>query len=276
MPVRERQLAAYAERHATTTPLNTSPRYLAGPGDARHVTHALAEAGWTSPSDPLDPQIRMISPDRRLSLWYDPQTSTSAWWRLRGTSPESGYWYAAFGEMVPAEILAGFTDALIALPPKDAPPGVWEQLAGTGWTCSHHDDGTGQAVSPDDLLLVTQRHCADGSRAVWRVDAFDGPHGRGLLWDAWLEDTAPAPAVAAFVTALIDPGPVLRGKFDRTGAYVTQESSPFVPEQVVEAHVARLKSIRSKARAARRRTLATTPAPTPAVPARSPDSARAR
>ncbi|MEU1629230.1 DUF317 domain-containing protein [Streptomyces sp. NPDC020096] len=87
----ERQLAAFADHHAWRIPFDTSPRHLAGPGDARHVTHGLAAAGWTRTSDPLSPEIVLRSPDHRHSLQFDPQSATSAWWRLRaeptGTEP---------------------------------------------------------------------------------------------------------------------------------------------------------------------------------------------
>ena len=45
MPLSERQLAAFADKQAVQIPYSTSPRHLAGPGDARHVTHGLAAAG---------------------------------------------------------------------------------------------------------------------------------------------------------------------------------------------------------------------------------------
>ncbi|MFI1185791.1 hypothetical protein [Streptomyces californicus] len=52
MPLNERQLAAFADKHAWKIPFDTSPRHLAGPGDARHVTHGLAAVGWNTVSDP--------------------------------------------------------------------------------------------------------------------------------------------------------------------------------------------------------------------------------
>ncbi|MGQ4439926.1 DUF317 domain-containing protein, partial [Streptomyces violaceoruber] len=118
MPVSERQLAAFADKHVWRIPFDTSPRHLAGPGDARHVTHGLAAAGWTRTSDPLSAEIVLRSPDYRHSLQFDPQSATSAWWRLRAepTGTEPG-WYAEFGELVPAEILGSLTDALVSPPP---------------------------------------------------------------------------------------------------------------------------------------------------------------
>ncbi|MGW5868243.1 DUF317 domain-containing protein [Streptomyces sp. NPDC055239] len=98
------QLAAFADQHAWQIPFDTSPRHLAGPGDARHVTHGLAAAGWKAVSDPLSAEIVLRSPDLRHRLQFDPQSATSAWWRLRAepTNQDPG-WYAEFGERVPAE-----------------------------------------------------------------------------------------------------------------------------------------------------------------------------
>ncbi|MCZ4103661.1 hypothetical protein O3W51_47220 [Streptomyces sp. H39-C1] len=58
-----RQLAAFASTHAWQIPFDTSPRHLAGPGDARHVTHGLAAAGWTPTSDPLilQPHVGVVA-----------------------------------------------------------------------------------------------------------------------------------------------------------------------------------------------------------------------
>ncbi|GAA2258345.1 hypothetical protein GCM10010415_20010 [Streptomyces atrovirens] len=70
MPVSERQLSEFADKHAWQIPFDTSPRHLAGPGDARHVTHGLAAAGWTRTSDPLSPRMVMTSPDHRYNLRF--------------------------------------------------------------------------------------------------------------------------------------------------------------------------------------------------------------
>ncbi|MEW2620873.1 DUF317 domain-containing protein [Streptomyces sp. NPDC048106] len=93
MPLSEQQLAPFADKHAWQIPFDTSPRHLAGPGDARHVTHGLAAAGWNAVSDPLSAEIVLRSPDLRHSLQFDPQSATSAWWRLRAetTDTEPGW-----------------------------------------------------------------------------------------------------------------------------------------------------------------------------------------
>ncbi|WP_328829127.1 DUF317 domain-containing protein [Streptomyces ureilyticus] len=157
MSVSERQLAQFTDKHAWRIPFDTSPRHLAGPGDARHVTHGLAAAGWTRTSDPLSPEMVLRSPDQRHRLQFDPQSATSAWWRLRAeaTDTEPG-WYAEFGELVPAEILSSVTDTLIS-PPTREQPEIWDVLTSAGWLL----DAQNAAHSPDAMCHIKHRP-ADG------------------------------------------------------------------------------------------------------------------
>ncbi|MBM7166880.1 DUF317 domain-containing protein [Streptomyces sp. G44] len=260
MPVSERQLAAFADKHAWRIPFDTSPRHLAGPGDARHVTHGLAAAGWTRTSDPLSAEIVLRSPDYRHSLQFDPQSATSAWWRLRAepTGTEPG-WYAEFGELVPAEILGSLTDALVSPPPTlSAAP--LNTLEDAGWLI----DGRGSAFS-DPPGCTVERRTEQGDATVpwgvsasvsWHVEAHDPEHSsRGpRLWHAWFDGHTPTHLVHAFVTTLADSAPLQRGMYDRTAHHgVVQKPSPLTPEQVVEAHTARLTGIRRQAHLARRR-----------------------
>lgn len=270
MPVRERQLAAFTEDHAWTIPFDTSPRYLAGPGDARHVTHALAAAGWTSRSDPLSPEVRLTSPDdHQVTLQLDPQSPTNAWWRLRCDPYEGSGWYAEFSELIPVEILAGFTDALVAGPARHQ-RSVWEQLDEAGWTCTRQSDGTSRALSPDSLLSVEHRRVGDGSPLHWQVVAYQWQGEERRFWHGWLDGVTPSHALSGLVTALTNPEPVQRGMYDLTGHYgVTQERSSLTPEQVVEAHARRLKSSQAQARAARRPGRSPAPAATAVATARS-------
>jgi hypothetical protein len=259
VPVSERQLAAFADTHAWRIPFDTSPRHLAGPGDARHVTYGLAAAGWTRTSDPLSPEIVLRSPDHRHSLQFDPQSATSAWWRLRAepTDTEPG-WYAEFGELVPAEILSGLTDALIS-PPPSTPADPLHVLDSAGSLI----DGRGSTFS-DPLGCRVERRTEKGDASVpwrlsarvsWHVEARDPEHSQGpRLWHAWFDGHAPTHLVAAFVTALAESAPLQRGMYDRTAHHsVVQEPSLLGPQQIVEAHTARLIGIRKQARAAHRR-----------------------
>lgn len=271
MPVSERQLAAFADTHAWRFPFDTSPRHLAGPGDGRHVTHGLAAAGWTPTSDPLSPEIVLTSPDHRHRLQFDPQSATSAWWRLRAepSDTEPGL-YAEFGELVPAEVLSSFTDALVAPTPAQQPD-IFEALEAAGWTIGAEK----AAVSPDGMCHIRQRH--DGDRSDlwdWAIETCEPGYGTPKgprIWHARLEGNTPAHLVTAFVTALADPAPLQRGMFEPTAHYsAVQEPSRMTPQQVVDAHVQRVRALRAQARAARRRTRpepAITPSPSASRPA---------
>ncbi|MDF3140889.1 MULTISPECIES: DUF317 domain-containing protein [unclassified Streptomyces] len=270
MPLSERQLAAFADTHATQIPFDTSPRHLAGPGDARHVTHGLAAAGWSAVSDPLSPEIVLRSPDLRHRLQFDPQSTTSAWWRLRAEPADTQPgWYAEFGELVPAEVLAGLTDALVAGAPAE-PTSPLSVLEAAGWLI----DGRGIAYSDPPGCRV-ERLPGNGSGTVpwreqvsvtWHIDVrdrLDGVSSGTHLWHAAFSSHTPEHLVTAFVAALTDPAPVQRGMFDRTARYgVMQRSSPFTPQHTVDAHTTRIKALRAQARAARRQQ--TKPATTPA------------
>ncbi|MFJ8794573.1 DUF317 domain-containing protein [Streptomyces sp. NPDC102462] len=267
MPVSERQLTAFANTHAWRIPFDTSPRHLAGPGDARHVTHGLAAAGWTRTSDPLSPEIILRSPDHRLTLTFDPQSTTSAWWRLLAapTHTEPG-WYAEFGELVPAEILGRLTDALTATPPARQPD-PFQALETAGWQV----DNAATAHSADAMCHVERR--PDQARGFWHIETCRPGHGTLMgprIWHAWFDPRTPAHLVSAFMTGLADPAPLTRGMFDRTAHYsVVQKPSPLTPEQVVKAHTIRLDAIRAQARTARRQH-----SPQPNTPPEAPGTAR--
>ncbi|MFT9784654.1 DUF317 domain-containing protein [Streptomyces rhizosphaericola] len=260
MPLSERQLAAFADKQDRQIPYDTSPRHLAGPGDARHVTHGLAAAGWTHTSDPLSAEIVLRSPDQRHRLQFDPQSATSAWWRLRADPTDTAPgWYAEFGALVPAEVLAGLTDALVAPPPAE-PTSPLSVLKAAGWLI----DGRGAADSDPPGCRVERRpeqgrgtvSWREPGRVAWHIEVRDNPDAfvRGpLLWHAFLDDATPEHLVTAFVTALADTTPLQRGMFDRTAHRgVVQEPSPLTPQQTVDAYLTRVKALQGQARAAHR------------------------
>ncbi|WP_338676817.1 DUF317 domain-containing protein [Streptomyces sp. SCSIO 30461] len=259
MPVSRRQLAQFADKHAWQIPFDTSPRHLAGSGDARHVTHGLAAAGWSAVSDPLSAEIVMASPDLRHRLQFDPQSRASAWWRLQAvpTLTEPG-WYAEFGELVPAEVLAAFTDALIAPPPQQ--PAPWQPLTSAGW---HRDADS--ARSPDSMCHVELRPLNEfHDRPSWHIET-SGEAPGPRIWNAYLDEHTPTHLVGTFLSALADPAPLQRHMFDRTAHHTAAKTrSAMTPEQVVEAHTHRLAALRTRARTTRRRQpAATSPAPSP-------------
>ncbi|MEV7394022.1 DUF317 domain-containing protein [Streptomyces sp. NPDC091215] len=232
-------------------------------GDARHVTHGLAAAGWRTVSDPLSAEVVLRSPDLRHRLQFDPQSTTSAWWRLwaEPTDTEHG-WYAEFSELVPAEVLAGVTDALVVPPQQRQDP--WQAVISAGW--QRHSDGT--VLSPDSMCHIALRPLSEFSRGPsWHVETrepcrgqFPGPR----IWHAYFDEHAPAHLVGSFLTALADRRPLLRGMFDRTSHYsAVQEPSSLRPQQVVDAHTARIESLRALARARSARRQQTTPTTAP-------------
>ncbi len=267
MPLSERQLDAFADQHAGQIPFDTGPRHLAGPGDARHVTHGLAAAGWTTLSDPLSAEIVMASPDQRYRLQFDPQSATSAWWRLRAADGENEHgWYAEFGELVPAEVLAGLTDALIA--PDSPQPGPWQTVTTAGW----RRDEAGAAHSPDAMCLIERRPRSEfHDRPSWHIevrDARDAQYPGPRIWHGYLDEHVPERLAGAFLGALTDQSPLKRGMFDRTAHHsAVREPSPLRPQQVVDAHTARVKAIRAQARAVRRQQTAPTTPPAPTTAA---------
>ncbi|WP_408058268.1 DUF317 domain-containing protein [Streptomyces tauricus] len=261
MAVSERQLAAFAAKLAGQIPFDTSPRHLAGPGAVRHVTHGLAAAGWSAVSDPLGAEIVLRSPDHRHRLQFDPQSNTSTWWRLRAepndTEPS---WYAEFGELVPAEVLAGFTDALIAPPVHQQDP--WQPVTSANW----HRDADDAAHSPDSMCHIARRTLNEfHDRPSWYIETREPNHGEfhgPRIWHAYFDERTPTRLVGAFLTALADRSPLQRGMYDRTGHYnAVQEPSSLSPQQVADAHTARIESLRARVRSARRQH--TKPATTP-------------
>ncbi|MEU6227508.1 DUF317 domain-containing protein [Streptomyces sp. NPDC047042] len=275
MAVSEQQLAAFADTHLWRIPFDTSPRHLAGPGDGRRVTHGLAAAGWRRTSDPLSPEIVLTSPDHRHHLQFDPQSATSAWWRLRArpTATEPS-WYAEFGELVPAELLTSVTDAVIAPPPAEQSD-LLRTLQSANWPT----DTANAAHSPDGMCQVEQIFIDGSSTTYWQVDVREPGHGtpRGRrIWHAHFDSHTPVHLLNAFIATLADPAPLQRGMSDRTAHYTAaQQPSPLTPQQIVAAHTRRLDAIRTQARSARRQqqTPATTRAPA-ASPAARPAARR--
>ncbi|WP_432141051.1 DUF317 domain-containing protein [Streptomyces sp. bgisy084] len=271
MPVSSQQLVAFASSYAWRTPFDITPRYLAGPGDARHVTHGLAAAGWTRTSDPLSPEIALASPDKRYRLQFNPQSATSAWWRLRAEPIYTKSWSAEFGELVPAEILSAFTDALIAPPPAEQ-VNPFKALESSGWVIDAQD----AASSPDAMCHVElQTDRSNGSMAHWQVETTEPAPGMlgARIWHASFDLYTPAHLVDAFITALADPAPLQRGRYERTAHHsvVPKPSRPLTPEQVLDAHITRLEALRTQASATRlRQEPAATTAPATPTSATAP------
>lgn len=243
---------------------DTSPRHLAGPGDPRHVTQALRAGGWKNYADPDYPHVVLASPDFRHTLVLEPAADTySAWWRI-----SSQRWHASFGGNTPAEIIAGFTDALLH-PAPAAEPDVWATLQAADWTYERDERGNESARHPDGITTMERRATLTSDYFSWSADVAlpTGLGGHQRLWHAYFDDRTPRHLLAAFATALTDPAPVPRGHYDVPHSHlVTQVERGAQGEQLAAAHEARLKAIRAAARKARRSGAPTThPVPAPAA-----------
>lgn len=182
-----------------------SPRHLAGGGDPRHVTEHLLASGWSNHSVPGFPHVLLESPDHRLRLTLEPQPDAhSAWWRIHPA--ENRTWSAQFGGHTPAAMNAGFTDALDSRAPHPDTD-LWHLRASRGW--SRLAGREQAALSPDETALLS-RVSAISETPRWRwtvqvsVPLSDGQHR--WIWNASIDETAPAAALAGFVTALTEPG----------------------------------------------------------------------
>ncbi|MFD3910073.1 DUF317 domain-containing protein [Streptomyces sp. NPDC058603] len=108
---------------------------------------------------------------------------------------------------MPAEILAGFTNALIVPKPAiQARP--LAPLAAGGWTVD--DLGSHWALSPDHAVSLTHA-TADDSTRPWFAQT-SVPHGNGFdeVWAARFSEHTPHYLITAFTMALADTAPLVR------------------------------------------------------------------
>ncbi|GAA3196552.1 MULTISPECIES: DUF317 domain-containing protein [Streptomyces] len=234
-------------------PCDVWPRHLAGPGDARHLTHPLAASGWTRTSDPLAPGLVLLSPDQQTSVSINPQSPDRSYWCFIGRDGTPEEWWAEFGQGTPVEILAGLADALIAPTPEPAPT-VPDVLRRHGWTWAGDDDCLISA-SPDGLATVTRDGKAD-VRAVepWHIKVRAATNR--TLWHGWLDSTTPAHLVAALAESLASPTPVVRSTANMLAPGAQQARSSMTSAQLADAHLQRVE--------AAARSGPTAPSPTPA------------
>ncbi|MGD3109310.1 DUF317 domain-containing protein [Streptomyces sp. YGL11-2] len=235
-----------------------TPRHLAGGGDPRHVTEYLLAAGWSNHSVPGYPHVLLESPDRKLHLALEPTApeERDTWWRIHPASGPDGDagWSAHFGGHTPVEIIAGFTGALSTpTPAQTQTADLWHIAESRGWA-KQSVDGDQMALSPDEtaILARVQTLTFAGTRdnvgtPTWRwktevsLPRADGR--RQWLWGATLDDTAPAAALAGFITSLTSPAPLLRDEGQTIGhtfGYLHSTRSPIAPEQNYRRHLQRL------------------------------------
>jgi hypothetical protein len=283
--VTERQLAAFRHDHESAILHATSPRHLAGGGDARHVTHALLAAGWSVTSDPACPQTELTSPDRHSRLQIAPQFSDT-WWRLTVTPAEARSWTATFTRQIPAEILAGLTDTLLT-PAATEPVDPWDLFRSAGWSVTQSENGTGyEARSPDRRAVVEYSRPDDIEFASfsWHIRTREyatavgeSPLDGRAVWNGRLDQHTPAPAVAAFITALTSTEPLLRGWGQHGWHHAVQhERTTRTGADIADAHQQRIRHIQARQRAARRRRPHAAPSPAAPALASGPATARPR
>ncbi|MFG2836419.1 DUF317 domain-containing protein [Streptomyces zaomyceticus] len=244
-----RQLDAFTNEYTNKLGSPVSPRYLAGPGDPRHVTHALRAAGWSTPCDPLHPDIRMQSPDQQHELLFKPSAQyTRNWWTVHsGFGPSN--WYAAFSGSTPVEIVAGLTDTLLLPEPEETSREDFAAILTTrGWKHTTDELGGHQIMSPDRTAMVEQLISPSMGRCGWEIEVarHRGPYGpEGLLWRASLDIRTPGHVLGAVATALSDPAPVPRTRFAiDESPHLTVGRETVIGEQIVTAHQQRLAEAR--------------------------------
>ncbi|MFJ2783863.1 DUF317 domain-containing protein [Streptomyces sp. NPDC093249] len=264
--INSRHYNAFADHYRGRLGSPVSPAYLAGPGDPRHITHALRAAGWNTDSDPLHPDIRMTSPGLEHSLVISPSPdSFYGWWKVNSVIPGTGSWYASFSGGTPVEIISSVTDALVS-PAPDSPPGdVTGILTGRGWTHTTDELGSHRIVSPDSTTLARQRFSPSMGLCGWDVEAspLPEPYRTGsTLWRAVLHADTPGHVLASVAAALSDPTPVPRPRFDTQQSSLLQVGPEVdIGTRIVTAHRERLAQARRHRPVPRPLTASAAPAP---------------
>ncbi|MFE2140389.1 DUF317 domain-containing protein [Streptomyces sp. NPDC059456] len=268
MTISERQLSVFAADHDKLGSA-VSPRYLAGPGDPRHITHALRAAGWTNTSDPLHPAITMTSPDHGRRLDLNPAGQHYGW--KISTEFVPGYWSATFSVTTPVEIVAGLTDALTRPAPDEAAPTVVEILTARGWAHTSDDTDSQTLASPDGIVQAVLRVSTLLGVRGWEFEAarHHGEYGpEGTQWRAYFDEDTPAHLLASVADAFSTPTAVLRGRFKiDEGPHLAVGPEFAIGAEVLAAHKVRLAQAR---RCRPRPAPPSVHAPAPAPPGRTP------
>ncbi|WP_164990962.1 DUF317 domain-containing protein [Streptomyces sp. GZWMJZ-114] len=261
-------LDALAADYAERTWLDVRPRHHAGPGDARHITHGLAAAGWTRRSDPLGPHLVLQSPDHRFGLEMSTGISSGGlWWWLCEHPTATNGWWAEFGD-TPVEILGHVTDALVLdPPPPERCPSPLNTLAEAGWAVTAKD-----AVSPERCCHFAR------TTAMWSVRTYGAPSRHApLVWHATLHPRTPQHVLAALAAGLADTAPLHRSTWDRTGLpSLRPEPSTLTATQIIGAHKDRVHALGTRWADSRSRAgVAPPPATSRSTSARAPRVAHA-
>ncbi|MFD9224865.1 DUF317 domain-containing protein [Streptomyces sp. NPDC060064] len=227
--------------------------------------------GGRTTGDPDFPHVVLASPDYRHTLVLEPTPdSFASWWRI-----SSKQWHASLGGNTPAEIIAGFTDALLQ-PAAEVGPDIWPTLQAVGWSYERDERGNQRARHPDGVSTMERSATLDSGWFSWTAEVAlpTGLGGHRRLWHAYFDGRTPRHLLSGFAAALVDPAPVSRGHYDVPHSHlVTQVERGARGEQLAAAHEARLKASESAARKARRSAPPTARPVTAALAAEPPVSA---
>ncbi|MFB7270791.1 DUF317 domain-containing protein [Streptomyces sp. NPDC056244] len=178
------------------------PRHLAGGGDPRYISEFLRASGWKDQSK-TGVRLAFESPDRTVRVTYDPFNRPGGWTIQAKATPQQEAWQATLSSHVPAEIVAGITDALTR--PRSAhAPNVWAPLHEQRWRTHHGEHVT--AISPDGSAFLQFHQTGPGDVCWWAGAGTE----HGMVWNATFTSTTPMHLVQAVSTALADPQPVMR------------------------------------------------------------------
>lgn len=204
-------------RPTLTDWMETSPRHLAGQGDARYVTRPLRAAGWTASADLDRPSLLLTAPDRRHTVALEPEPhGLKPWWLIQGTG-EDGTWSAEFTAHAPVEIIAALTESLNRPAHHGNDQNVWQVLTAAGWTYGRDDDLDPEvARHPLRTLRVSRWSASTTDRYFWTVEAtFPDPGlGAHIVWRASFDDAIPRHLLHAVAHALTVETPALRPMLD--------------------------------------------------------------
>ncbi|MEU3553372.1 DUF317 domain-containing protein [Streptomyces fragilis] len=207
--------------------LETSPRHLAGQGDARYITRALRAAGWRASTDPDRPSVALTSTDRRHTVVLEPgPNDLKPWWHIHGAT-EHGSWHAEFTAHTPVEILSALTDSLDHPVSAHDNEDVWTVFTAAGWSYERDDLDTEIARHPYRTLRVSRWTASTTDHFHWTVEAtFPDPGlGADIVWRASLDDTTPPHLLHALAQALTSDAPALREMFDVPHTHLVTQTS---------------------------------------------------
>ncbi|WTW93444.1 DUF317 domain-containing protein [Streptomycetaceae bacterium NBC_01309] len=219
------------------------PARFAGGIEADPALEVIRAAGWTLVADPAA-NIHARNADGRIYAGWLPESGGTWTWQVRYT--DGAYapvvWAADFSHEVPTAAVAAYLAALTdqaderdPFTPATGPGGpacpdtatAHALLTAAGWDIEHHDVQLVEARHGDGDLLAAHGHLPRvwsipwplRSAANWGVRCTVGAGGPEV-WRAVFGGEPPMTAVAAFLAAATDPGPVARD-VDELGADVS-------------------------------------------------------